>query len=309
MSTFSGSSSRAFGQRSVIKVTADNLFVALNYGSNQAASSKDGISWTLRTMPTTSNWYGIGYGGNQYVAVADTSDIAATSPDGVNWTQRTMSSSRNWVNVAYGDGNWAAVDGAFPNGSTAASSTDGITWTDRTLPASGASTRFYYGLAYGAGVFATLVYANQFAVTSPTGVTWTQRNHPLATFTTTGLAFGNGVFCAPENGATRTLTSPTGVTWTSRTNAKPARTIAYGTAGFICVNSGTEASTSPDGISWTARVTSDGSAYDWGAFNGNTYVFVGAGHANALQTDDGITWNTRTLPVSGTWYRISGGKF
>ena len=77
-----------------------NTFVAIQYsGTTSAASSTDGITWTLRTMPNASYWYGVTYGNGTFVAVAYTSTSAASSTDGITWTLRTMPNASNWISV------------------------------------------------------------------------------------------------------------------------------------------------------------------------------------------------------------------
>ena len=39
----------------------------------------DGVTWTGRTLPTSTNWYSVTYGGGLFVAVAYSSTIAATN--------------------------------------------------------------------------------------------------------------------------------------------------------------------------------------------------------------------------------------
>ena len=111
-----------------------NVFAAVTVASTTAASSTDGITWTLRTMPASAIWYAATYGNGVFVAVANSASTSASSTDGITWTLRTMPASTYWYSTVYGNGVFVAV----ANGTnTAASSTDGITWTLRTLPASG----------------------------------------------------------------------------------------------------------------------------------------------------------------------------
>jgi len=68
-----------------------NTFFAVAINSTRAASSKDGITWTLRTLPARANWRSVTYGNNTFVAVAyDNSTTAASSTDGITWTLRTL---------------------------------------------------------------------------------------------------------------------------------------------------------------------------------------------------------------------------
>ncbi|MDR1479409.1 MAG: hypothetical protein LBJ00_10770 [Planctomycetaceae bacterium] len=76
-------------------------FVAVDYNSNKAAYSTDGINWTAATLPGSSNWNGVTYGNGKFVAVSHNSNKAAYSTDGINWTAATLPGS-DWWDVTYG---------------------------------------------------------------------------------------------------------------------------------------------------------------------------------------------------------------
>jgi hypothetical protein len=73
----------------------NGFFVAVG-GSEDGSTiltSRDGVSWTRQTSPT-SNWLtGVTYENGLFVAVGAKGTIL-TSPDGVSWTART--SPRTW---------------------------------------------------------------------------------------------------------------------------------------------------------------------------------------------------------------------
>jgi hypothetical protein len=94
---------------------------------------------------------GFGSGGN-YVAISSGSNVAAYSTNGTTWTGSTLSSSGTWTSVAHGtvqDGSTVediSVFVAVRSGSNAATySTDGVTWTASTLPASAAWNSVTFG--------------------------------------------------------------------------------------------------------------------------------------------------------------------
>jgi hypothetical protein len=78
------------------------VFVAVTYLSATAASSTDGITWTQRTLPVSSLWIKVAYGGGVFTAITGSYDIAASSTDGITWTQRTLPTSSSWESIAYG---------------------------------------------------------------------------------------------------------------------------------------------------------------------------------------------------------------
>jgi len=90
-------------------IYGDGKFVAVAYGSNQAAYSTDGINWTASTVPFYASWQSVTYGDGKFVTVADESDQAAYSTDGINWAASALPSSESWQSVTYGDGKFVAV--------------------------------------------------------------------------------------------------------------------------------------------------------------------------------------------------------
>lgn len=78
------------GLASVVNVCyGDGLFVADGGNSASVATSPDGVTWTLRTMPSTKNWR-VEYDGTNFLAAdANATNSIATSPDGVTWISGT----------------------------------------------------------------------------------------------------------------------------------------------------------------------------------------------------------------------------
>jgi hypothetical protein len=89
---------------------ANGLFVAIG-GTNNCATSPDGITWTARTIPTTGGlWQAIIYARGTFIALSSGgSAVAATSPDGITWTQQAMPLSSSWYSIAYGNNIFVAV--------------------------------------------------------------------------------------------------------------------------------------------------------------------------------------------------------
>jgi hypothetical protein len=71
----------------------NNRFVAVsNTSGTIAAYSLDGITWSASTLPATAQWTSVTYGQGVFLAVSTTT-AAATSPDGVTWTVRATSTA------------------------------------------------------------------------------------------------------------------------------------------------------------------------------------------------------------------------
>lgn len=111
----------------------DGLFVADGGSSAYVATSPDGVTWTLRTMPSTKNWR-VEYDGTNFLAsdVGSTTSIAS-STDGVTWIAGTnlpggaSSSASQLVGIG---GTWlvtAATAGTFYR-----SVNLGVSWTTET---------------------------------------------------------------------------------------------------------------------------------------------------------------------------------
>ena len=71
----------------------NNRFVAVSSTSGTiAAYSLDGITWSASTLPATAVWTEVTYGQGVFLAVSTTT-AAATSPDGITWTVRATSTA------------------------------------------------------------------------------------------------------------------------------------------------------------------------------------------------------------------------
>ena len=171
-------------------VFGNGLFVTVSSTSGTtAASSPDGVTWTIRTLPSTASWYSVGFGNGVFVAtLSGASTTGAVSLDGITWTAMTMPSSLQWQAFAYGNGKILAI----PRGPTtvAATSVNGADWTTVTLP----SSSDWVAGAYGNNSFLITAISSTAAATSPDGVTWTARTMPSVT--NYSVVFATGKFVA-----------------------------------------------------------------------------------------------------------------
>ena len=154
-----------------VSSVASPLFVSFGQASTSAATSTDGITWALRTLPISDYWQSATYGNNTFVAVAIYSTSAVSSTDGITWTLRTLPASANWYSATFGNNTFVAV---ARNSANAASSTDGITWTQRTLPVSDNS----WSTTFGNNTFVAVASDTSKAATSTDGITWIVRTLP-----------------------------------------------------------------------------------------------------------------------------------
>lgn len=131
------------------------LFVVVQGNSTNAWTSPDGIVWTQRTLPASSNWSSVTWGNNKFIAVASNSDNGAYSFDGITWTSVAMGSPDSttpagYQKVRYGQGLFMATlsSGSLTGYSFVATSEDGINWDHRDVD-SNVSHNGWKELAFG----------------------------------------------------------------------------------------------------------------------------------------------------------------
>lgn len=234
------------------------------------------------------------------------------SGNGVNWRAGTTILSR--YNIAYGNGKFVAVG---EGSNLAYISTDGINWTTSTLP-SGSTSMAYYGIAYGNGLFVVGGYINngtstRVVITSPDGITWTQRTTPVAGSSSGEwyrFLYGNGIFVAVANvvSTASIMTSSDGITWTARTHASASPlSVCYGNGRWIATISGstsTALTSTDNGVTWST--ISLPSSCRWGsvAYGNGIFVAVGAANASpytpyAAYSTNGTTWYSTSIHNGG----------
>ena len=77
------------------------------FASSNAATSSDGVTWSLRTLPVASYWSAVTWSPQlgQFMAVSGGGDTrrstCATSSDGITWASRTLSNTWYWSDVQW----------------------------------------------------------------------------------------------------------------------------------------------------------------------------------------------------------------
>ena len=271
----------------------DNKFVAIQYGSSDAASSTNGIDWTLRAMPASRNWSGAVYGKPStastgiFVAVATELNSAAYSINGTSWTFSTLptfgdSTYNEYVDIAFGfnvfvalanSGNIAAV-GTW-NGTT-------LTWQGTIMDVvADSSSKDWVSIAYGNRRFVAISSTGDVGY-SFDGLVWYAAAMPSQDGSTAHnwkqIRYGQGVFFAVGDTGSRDV------------GADP-------TAGIT-----TYAATSYDGIVWTPRTLT--SEENWGvvAF-GNPDITLG----DSTLSNNKPTWIALPGTTSYTFNKIYTG--
>ena len=271
----------------------DNKFVAVRYGSSDAASSTNGIDWTLQAMPASRNWTGAVYGKPStastgiFVAVAADLNSAAYSTNGTSWSFSTMptfgdSTLNEYVDVAFGSNVFVAI--ANSSNIAAIGTWNGIslTWQGTIMDVvADSSSKDWVSIAYGNRRFVAISSTGD-AGYSFDGLTWYAAAMPSQDGSTAHnwkqIRYGQGVFFAVGDTGSRDI------------GADP-------TAGIT-----TYAATSYDGIVWTPRTLT--SAENWGvvAF-GNPDITLG----DSTLSNNKPTWIALPGTTSYTFNKIYTG--
>jgi len=292
--------------------------VGLRDGSDAyILNSKNGTSWTERTINRNSDLRGICYSDDdkQFVAVGYLGWVV-TSPDGINWTERvwaTYDADLNDVCYSSEKGLYVAVgDDEATDDALIITSSDGITWTERTTP----KRYSLFGVCYGNGKFVAVgEYDDEdsYILTSTDGITWTEQSNPGDQYNNLyDICYGNGKFVAcGGNGVI--LVSTDGSSWTKYFTPKYSylQGICYSSEKGLYVAVGNSDTydayiiTSTDGINWTERSNPKAKNLQHVCYDSDLGMFVAVGNndgsdAYILTSTDGITWTERSNPKNIT---------
>ena len=280
---------------------ASGLFIATSNSAFVGTYSRNGVTWPdVFNFPNFGDWRCIAAvtergqslltGNVRFVAIRRGSNVAASSSDGLTWTARTMPASRNWNDVCYGNGRFVAVSG---NNNNFATSTNGTSWSLGSFPTFGDSTfNEWTSVCYGQGKFVAVANSGNVVAVSTNGTTWTV-----------------GVMDVIDDSSSRE--------WVS---------VVYGRGKFVALSSQGDIGYSFNGIDWlpSTMPTQDGSTMmNWKKLTyGNGLFFAVCDTGNAViggdatsgptrfaaTSDDGLTWQGRTLGVSQNWTAVTFGN-
>lgn len=232
------------------------------------------------------------------------------------WYPQTAAAAQTWNGICWSPdlGMFAAVssDGGTNQVMT---STNGRDWTLRasTLNSSWASICWArYSSSY--GLFVAVDLPTPHVITSPDGITWTQHDSPISTWTS--VCFSPELFllvavASDATGGVEVMTSPDGATWTSRTesetNAWQSVCWSPELGLFLAVSSdGTHrVMTSPNGINWTSRTASTQDAWMSVCWSPELNLFVAVSSSGtSMYSENGINWTTGESITNHTWRSV-----
>ena len=182
---------------------------ASSYGSNATAYSSNGTSWsTGGNLPSSSDWYGVKYGGGKFIAYGYSGSSAfAYSTNGTSWSTGSFGSFfPAALSLAYGNGVW--VGSSLGNGNGTWRSTDGGSTWNRVLAYSSTNIG---RLDFVGEVFLMWVNSTMLKV-SVDGASWT--SVPSLGFAADSCIYFNGVIWAITYTALYYSTNK-GLTWSS----------------------------------------------------------------------------------------------
>ncbi|MCM2274578.1 MAG: immunoglobulin domain-containing protein [Candidatus Didemnitutus sp.] len=190
----------------------NTLFLAVNNSGTAYTSANDGATWSQYALASGENLNGVRYANGLWIVTgaSGNSGRLRTSPTGLSgsWTSRI--SSGNVLNKSiYGDSAFVAVG----NSGTIWRSTTGASWS----AAFSGTTANLNDVAYGSGLFVAV--GAGVVLTSPDGLTWTNRSFTPDTLTSviySGSHFiATTALSASGNGSTYYVSSD-GIQWTGR---------------------------------------------------------------------------------------------
>ncbi len=256
---------------------------------------------------SSSEFYGIGFGADNFVAVGNNNSITLLG----NASLPVVTG--NFRAVVYGDNSYIAVGAFGSEGAVYRSDSAGVSWVGPLVNTSGVSiaSSGLYAISYGNGTFVAAGLSGK--LLTYTGNVY---NNNLVTGVTTHLraaAFGNGVFVvAGDNGAI--ITSGDAATWTVRNSGVTAQinALSYGNGKFVAVGAGGVILVSNDnGVSWQSVASPTTGTLYGVAYGNGVFAAVGedAVHGTVLtSSDDGATWTPRPSGTVNALYAVAFGK-
>ena len=303
----------------IVYSSEKNLFVAVGRsGTNRVMTSTDGITWTARATPNTCEWNSVTYASwsvsvNNKALTSNVATLTTSAPHNFSIGQEvTVTNVDATFNGIYTI--TAVASTTFSYAKTAADVTSAAV-----SPVGSAKAGWFVAT----GASGSVPPNAKNAMTSPDGITWTERATP-ENGAYNGVAYGNGIFVASNTNVTdgirEFITSPDGVTWTPV--ILPAysswRGLTFANGKFVAVAASASSvdqtvMTSTDGSNWTLQTGAAHNSWYSVVYGNGLYVAVSiTGTGNRVMTSpDGISWTSRTSAEDNQWYDVTfaNGRF
>ena len=205
------------------------IWVAVGAGGSRSAWSSDGINWTGTTSVISLAVYCLVWANSLglWVAGGYGSFVLSTSVDGVTWTGRAGSSTlgvsifgnpASYGCIALGwNGIMLVALGSSSANNLLATSRDGINWYGQSAPTGFSNAALSYGnggVAWNGNLWCVGNRGMLYPVTSPDGITWTQRTSGFGPASITTIIWNGQLFGALTGTTTTYLqVSPDGINW------------------------------------------------------------------------------------------------
>jgi len=306
-----------------------SLFITI--ASNEVLTSPDGITWTVRTLPS-------GFFSGDRLATSGSLTIATnisgdfiTSTDGITWQHSSRFSGNTrkravlWLNGSF-----------YAAGTDVSISTDGVNWniitgehltsviwtgTQYLVTASNgfvfvgsdlqnltrrktSTDRLLTSVAWNGSIFVavgifTTGQTNCTILTSPDGITWTNRTTPTPVVDLNNIIWEQNLFVAVGNQGT-VLTSPDGITWTRRSigfSSPNMVSVIWTGTQFVASSTDQFISVSTNGLTWTTTQPSTLIGFGMRSiiWTGAQFIIVGDDANRIFYSSDLVTWTSNSI--------------
>ena len=268
----------------------NDRFVAVASGSNIAAYSYDGITWTEKMIGNTNrSWWSLCYGNGKFVSMACSTNIAAYSYDGETWyeTSSVGSSAEPWRSVCYGNGKFVAIGGdSTAEQAHIAYSYDCVTWYMISITA-----RSWWNVCYGNGKFVAIVRGPSIAAYSYDGITWTEVTISETSRLYHCICYGKDKFVALVSDSNIAAWSYDAITWYEVTIGETNQwwcSVCYGNGKYVAIaNASNKYAYSNDGVTWHVSTISETNREWWSlCYGGGKFVAVIRGSTITAHSND-----------------------
>jgi type II secretory pathway pseudopilin PulG/predicted RNA-binding protein with TRAM domain len=257
-------------------------FVTVSNDAADAAVSTNGTSWLTVPLPANDDWRSVTYGDGEFVAISTSAAEVAISPNGTTWTLEALPANDTWYSVTYGNGVFVGV--SDEDAEAVYSTNGGTTWALATMPENGQ----WSSVTYGDGEFLAVGF-DGYADMSTNGSTWTFENPGITEQTNNvsfyDVSFIDGEFVGTASGGRYDAVSTAGTTWTNGQMPDVASwsSVAYGAGEFIAV-SDSAAAYSTNAMTWTSAGSTGSPGYGQAAiiYADGEFVSVGSSGAEIL---------------------------